>query len=190
MRQRVVLAKTLIPSPKVLLLDEPASGLDPIARINLKNILTALCDDGVTTIISSHILTELADMCTSMGIMDKGRLLKSGTIESILHTLPVSKLYLSAIDGDDSLASMLEGNQFVSRVVAKDTSFIIEFTGDVEDEAELLRELVLAGIKVTSFSKVAASMEDTLIELVTPAKLADDDTSGENIEIEELANDE
>lgn len=168
MMQRVVLAKTLIPKPKVLLLDEPASGMDPIARINLKNILVELCSQGVTAVVSSHILTELADMCTSMGIMNKGKLLKSGSMENILHTRPINTIYLDAIAGLDTISSILEQSEFVSDVMKKDTSFVIEFTGNLEDEAELLKELILADIKVTSFSKLAATMEDTLIELVTP----------------------
>lgn len=175
MMQRVVLAKTLIPKPKVLLLDEPASGMDPIARINLKNILVELCGQGVTAVVSSHILTELADMCTSMGIMNKGKLLKSGSMENILHTRPINTIYLDAIAGLDTISSILEQSEFVSDVMKNDTSFVIEFTGNLEDEAELLKELILADIKVTSFSKLAATMEDTLIELVTP-----DEGSGSN----------
>ncbi|NQV70175.1 MAG: ABC transporter ATP-binding protein [Pseudohongiella sp.] len=168
MMQRVVLAKTLIPNPKVLLLDEPASGMDPIARINLKNILLELCAEGVTVVISSHILTELADMCTSMGIMNKGKLLRSGPLEDMLHTRLVNTIYLDAIAGLDTIASILEQSEFVADVVIKGSAFIIEFTGDVEDEAALLRKLILADIKVISFSKLAATMEDTLIELVSP----------------------
>lgn len=181
MMQRVVLAKTLIPKPKVLLLDEPASGMDPIARINLKNILIELCEQGVTAVVSSHILTELADMCTSMGIMNKGKLLKSGTMENILQTRPINTIYLDAIAGLDTIASILEQSEFVSDVVKKDTSFVIEFTGNLEDEAELLKELILADIKVTSFSKLAATMEDTLIELVTP-----DESGGSNMSHNEV----
>lgn len=182
MMQRVVLAKTLIPNPKVLLLDEPASGMDPIARINLKNILVGLCNQGVTAVVSSHILTELADMCTSMGIMNKGKLLKSGPLEEILHTRPINTIYLDAIAGLDTIAAILEQSEFVSEVVKKDTSFVIEFTGDLEDEAQLLKELILADIKVTSFSKLAATMEDTLIELVNPDELTASGLSLKNME--------
>ena len=172
MMQRVVLAKTLIPRPRILLLDEPASGLDPLARINLKNILLGLSDEGVTTIISSHILTELADMCTSMGIMHKGELLRSGPIEDILSVRPTNNIYLSTLAGVDRVSGILDQNRFVAQVVQRESTFIIEFTGSDADEAELLRNLVLAGIKVTSFSKKAASMEDTLIDLVSPDELA------------------
>ena len=90
MTQRVVLAKTLIPRPKILLLDEPASGMDPIARINLKRILQGLGKEGITSIVSSHILTELGDMCSSLGIMHKGELIKTGDLESLLVEHPVN----------------------------------------------------------------------------------------------------
>ena len=168
MMQRVVLAKTLIPQPKILLLDEPASGMDPLARINLKNILLKLSGQGVTTVISSHILTELADMCTSIGIMDRGKLIKSGAITSILNAHPIKNIYLSAIAEAQSVIATLKESQFVTDVVQRDELFIIEFTGGDEDEAELLKNLILAGIKVTSFGKKTASMEDTLIALVSP----------------------
>lgn len=183
MMQRVVLAKTLIPKPRVLLLDEPASGMDPIARINLKNILVGLCDQGVTAIVSSHILTELADMCTSMGIMNKGKLLRSGALEDILHTRPINTIYLDAIAGLDTIASILERSEFVSDVVKNDTSFVIEFTGALEDEAALLKELILADIKVTSFRKLAATMEDTLIELVGPDDVAAGEANRKSSEV-------
>lgn len=182
MMQRVVLAKTLIPRPRILLLDEPASGLDPLARINLKNILLGLRDEGVTTIISSHILTELADMCTSMGIMHKGKLLRSGPIADILSAQPTNHIYFSALTGIDSIPGVLEQNQFVAQVVKRDTTFIIEFTGSDADEAGLLRDLVLAGVELTSFSKKVASMEDTLIDLVSPDGLAG---SAEDLEARE-----
>ncbi len=136
-------------------------------------------------------------MCTSMGIMDKGRLLKSGTIESILNARPHSTLYLNVIAGEETLVSMLEQSPLVSQVVKKDSAFVVDFTGDIEDEAELLKALVLADVGVTSFRKVAASMEDTLIELVSPDEGADDDAatagpenfdSAESIESKEALN--
>lgn len=179
MTQRVVLAKTLIPNPKVLLLDEPASGMDPIARINLKKILVELRSQGVTTVISSHILTELADMCTSVGIMHKGKLLKSGAINSILHDRPVSRLYLSALTEEVNLMPTLEANTMITSIEKIEEAFVLNFTGGSEDEAELLRSLVLADIRVTSYSKMAATMEDTLIELVSP-----DETANANSEAE------
>jgi ABC-type glutathione transport system ATPase component len=83
MRQRLMLAKTLIPEPEVLLLDEPASGLDPQGRIDLKDVLKALAADGKTVLISSHILAEMSEFCTSVAIMERGRMVVSGKIDEI-----------------------------------------------------------------------------------------------------------
>ena len=83
MRQRLMLAKTLIPDPQVLLLDEPASGVDPQGRIDLKNILKRLASEGKTILVSSHILAEMNEFCTSVAIMEKGRLVVSGRIDEV-----------------------------------------------------------------------------------------------------------
>ncbi len=83
MKQRLGIARAVIHHPKVLLLDEPASGLDPKARMDLRNLLRGLCDQGTTVLISSHILTELEGFCTSIGLMEKGVMIRSGTIEEI-----------------------------------------------------------------------------------------------------------
>ncbi len=173
MMQRVVLAKTLIPRPKILLLDEPASGLDPIARINLKRILTEIAAEGVTTVVSSHILTELGDMCTSLGIMHKGELVKTGDLDSILIEHPTSTRCLTVMLSNDAqetatIDAILAAHDAVGDVARKEETFVLNFIGDEAAEAALLKELVLAGIAVTSFSREAATMEDVLINLVSP----------------------
>lgn len=178
MMQRVVLAKTLIPRPRILILDEPASGMDPIARINLKRILVELGAAGITSIVSSHILTELGDMCTSLGIMHKGSLVRSGDKASLLTDHPVRTRTLSILSrasGQDTetVLSILNSSEHVADVAHQNMVFVLSFSGDEEAEASLLRELVMAEIKVTSFSRESASMEDVLIKLVSP--LQDDE---------------
>ena len=173
MMQRVVLAKTLIPRPKILLLDEPASGMDPIARINLKNILLELRKQGVTSIVSSHILTELGDMCTSLGIMHKGELVKTGDKASLLVDHPMQTRSLTALLEDytkdgGAVIAVLEANEYVSEIVHEGGAFVMTFSGDELAESDLLRQLIDAGVKVTSFSRETASMEDVLIKLVSP----------------------
>ena len=173
MMQRVVLAKTLIPRPQILILDEPASGMDPIARINLKRILVELGQQGITSLVSSHILTELGDMCTSLGIMHKGALVKSGDKASLLvehpvHTRTLSILPQDVSDRNDSIMSILDSSEHVTDVAQQDAIYVMNFNGDEEAEACLLRELVMADIRVTSFSRESASMEDVLIKLVSP----------------------
>jgi len=180
MTQRVVLAKTLIPQPKILLLDEPASGMDPIARINLKHILVELCRDGVTAIVSSHILTELGDMCTSLGIMHKGELVKTGDKAALLIEHPVLTRSLTVLMNKpekevSNVTAVLEASEQVTDVANEGNVFVIGFSGDEAAEADLLRELIDAGIRVTSFSRETASMEDVLIKLVSPVEESADD---------------
>ncbi|PCH59021.1 MAG: multidrug ABC transporter ATP-binding protein, partial [SAR86 cluster bacterium] len=153
MMQRVVLAKTLIPKPRVLMLDEPASGMDPLARINLKNILLTLSDQGVTTIVSSHILTELADMCTSVGIMDKGVLLKSGAIEAVLNESSASSIQLSVLSGQETALKLLAASVNVIEVKQHSGGISFNFSSDEAGLAELLQALIAAGVKVTGFYK-------------------------------------
>ena len=173
MMQRVVLAKTLIPRPKILLLDEPASGMDPIARINLKNILVDLCAQGATAVVSSHILTELGDMCTSLGIMHKGELVKTGDKAALLVDHPAQTIGMTILlnNSADDLAtamSVLDNNNHVTDIAHEAAVFVLAFSGNDVEEAELLRELIMAGVRVTSFSRESASMEDVLIKLVSP----------------------
>ena len=172
MMQRVVLAKTLIPRPRILMLDEPASGMDPIARINLKRILVDLGAEGITSIVSSHILTELGDMCTSLGIMHKGALVRSGDKASLLVDHPVHTRTLSIVsaDPDRDVATVLaifEASEHITDVAHQELVFVLSFSGDEQAEAALLKELIMAGISVTSFSRESASMEDVLIKLVS-----------------------
>ncbi len=135
MTQRVVLAKTLIPQPKILLLDEPASGMDPIARINLKHILMDLRKQGVTSILSSHILTELGDMCTSLGIMHKGELVKTGDKASLLidytvHTRSLTVLLEDYAKDGGAVIAVLEANEHVSEIAHEGGAFVMSFSGD------------------------------------------------------------
>src|SRR5947209_333273 len=107
MRQRLCFAKTLLHEPRVLLLDEPASGLDPAGRIEFRELLKQLHAMGRTVLISSHILTEMADFCTSVGIMEEGQLLASGRVQEILDQLqPGLRLEMEVVDGMDRLVTV------------------------------------------------------------------------------------
>src|SRR5947209_7751579 len=117
MRQRLCFAKTLLHEPKVLLLDEPASGLDPLARLEFRELLKQLHQMGRTIIISSHILTEMADFCTSIGIIERGQLLASGRVEEILRQLqPALRLDIEVEAGAPKLMAILKTYPSVSHV--------------------------------------------------------------------------
>ena len=117
MRQRLCFAKSLLHEPQVLLLDEPASGLDPAGRIEFRELLKKLHEMGRTVLISSHILTEMAAFCTSVGILEQGRLLDSGRVEAILQRLgPDMQLALEVLDDTTSLVNLLDEEPHVHRI--------------------------------------------------------------------------
>src|SRR5881275_2527429 len=119
MRQRLCFAKTLLHQPKVLLLDEPASGLDPAGRLEFRELLKQLHAMGRTVLISSHILTEMADFCTSVGIMEEGKLLASGRVTEILQQLqPALRLEIEVAAGMSQLVEILKTHTSVKRVEA------------------------------------------------------------------------
>jgi ABC-2 type transport system ATP-binding protein len=146
MKQRLSLARALVHDPDVLVLDEPASGLDPRARVELRNLLVELRSMGKTIVVSSHILAELTEMCTAVGIMEKGRLLTSGTPAEIRDRSG-------------------QGRQIRVRLAGGE-----ERTLNVADEAEqlaLLRSLVAEGQDVLEFSEVGHGLEDLFMTITT-----------------------
>jgi len=167
MRQRLALAKTLLHEPTVLLLDEPASGMDPIGRVELRNILCDLARKGAAVLISSHILTELSGFCTSIGIMEKGRLVASGRVEDILQKLGCrGVLHVRAASPHPALAQVLEASEVLSQVEMKDeqTATALMLGSDV-DAARLLGQLVAAGVAVSSFHVESEDIEDIFLKI-------------------------
>ncbi len=166
MTQRLVLAKTLLHDPKVLLLDEPASGLDPIARIDLRNLLRGLAERGKTVLISSHILNELSEFCTSVGIMEKGVLKLAGAIDEIVADLNTHRRYtVETIGPAEAAALILRARDQLTNVEAVDGRCDFESTLSDEESAELLIELVHAGIAVKAFYERRRGVEDIMMHV-------------------------
>ena len=171
MRQRLILAKTLLHDPKVLILDEPASGLDPIARKDFQNILKRVAADGKTIIISSHILTELSDFCNAIGIMEKGRMVVSGSIEDIRNKIgSKGKVIIHFINGNAGIKNQLQ--QLLSQAVHlqnlrenADGSFEASFTGNDQDASDLLNQLLKAKIPICSFHLKKEDVEDIFFKI-------------------------
>ncbi len=167
MRQRMMLAKTLIPNPHVLLLDEPASGIDPQGRIELKNILKRLAEEKKIVLISSHILSEMNEFCTSVVIMEKGQVLVSGRIEEVNQRV-MGDSYLSV-----EILSEVELFQWV--VGADDRAGAIEarggrlyefrYRGDAEAASELLTKMVQQGVRVAGFSRRRDNLEELFLKV-------------------------
>ena len=166
MRQRLVIAKTLLHAPKVLLLDEPASGLDPHARIELRDLIRQLAALGTTILVSSHILTELADFSTSVIIMERGRVVRSGRIDALVEELaggtPVRVELLEA-EGAARLAEDLGARAGVKKIKVEGATVDFTFGGGRAELAALHRELAAAHAGLVSFYERRLTVEDVFL---------------------------
>ena len=167
MKQRLCLARTLIHNPSLLILDEPASGLDPRARFEMKGILNNLREMGKTILISSHILPELAEMCSSVGIIEHGKMLVSGTVESIMEKMNRSNpIIIKTIDRKDELITRLKERPDADNISITEDEIYVGFSGDDEAAAKLLYDLVQEGFKIISFSKEKGSLESVFMQII------------------------
>jgi len=166
MKQRLCLAKTLLHDPEVLLLDEPASGLDPHARIEIRELIRELCRMGKTIIVSSHILTELADFCTSIGIIEAGRLLTSGRIDEITARLSSNVMLQIKVNGDIAVAiDAISERGDIGQITSDGRTIHAEYTGAEDDLDEVLAYLVNRGIRVAGFTEAKADLEDIFLKI-------------------------
>jgi ABC-2 type transport system ATP-binding protein len=176
MKQRLCLAKTLVHDPKVLLLDEPASGLDPRARIEFRALLKELKAMGKTIFVSSHILPELADFCNVVGIMEQGRLVVTGNVNDIVQKLE-GHIVLDARLGGNGDASalgakaqqLLEGYPQIKATRAEGDRLSIDFAGGHDDLPPLLAHLVKNDIPIASFKQREADLEDVFMKVTRGA---------------------
>jgi len=170
MKQRLCLAKTLVHDPKLLLLDEPASGLDPRARIEIKELLKELRRLGKTILISSHILPELADMCNKIGIIEQGELIVWGPVDEIMRKVtPTRKLEITLADRAAEAAKALEGYDGVKDVRVTGNSISISLDGSDETQVNLLQHLVSKGFAVRSFAEEETDLEDIFMRVTRGA---------------------
>jgi len=166
MKQRLGIARAIIHRPRVLLLDEPASGLDPKARLDLRNLLRSLRDQGATVLISSHILTELEGFCTSIGLMERGRMVRSGTLQEITAAESQYRVVRFAWLGEAAAAeAWLKAQAKVSNVLVQRSEGVFRFAGPEEELAAVLAGLIAAGVKVVGFAEVKQTVEDLYLKL-------------------------
>ncbi len=168
MRQRLCLAHALVHDPQILLLDEPASGLDPRARIEMRELLKELSAMGKTIVISSHILAELAQMCNQVGIIEKGRLLYSGPPQQIdQHRPGYRHLRLRTLAADETVEQALAGYAGVTGYQLTDGLWQVSFSGNDEALAGLLTHLVQRNIPVVQFSESDNDLEAVFMQITT-----------------------
>ncbi|HDY65064.1 MAG TPA: ABC transporter ATP-binding protein [Phycisphaerae bacterium] len=172
MVQRLGLGRAILHRPKLLLLDEPASGLDPLARKILFDTLRSAHAEGATIIISSHILGELSDLCTSVGIMNRGRFIESGpTGDVVRRLLPKRKIELRVLDGSQEAAgAALSGMDDVHDLRRDKAVLHFDFDGTDEDLANLNAELIERGVRVVLLQESATSLHEAYFAITERAE--------------------
>ena len=166
MKQRLSLGRAMIHDPAVLILDEPAAGLDPRARIELREMIRVLARQGKTILVSSHILTELAEICDTVGILEQGRLLAVGTVEEIQNQhamIPRNCVIVGVLENVTGLAEWLGQRTDLSELRVDGVQVQFVHSGTPESEADLLRSLIDAGFRVSSFGARRQTLEDVFM---------------------------
>jgi ABC-2 type transport system ATP-binding protein len=174
MKQRLCLGRTLIHDPSVLILDEPAAGLDPRARIELREMITALAAEGKTLLVSSHILTELAEMVDRVGIIEQGKLLAVGTVDEILNRQSddddepeqiKARILLQLLNADPRVETLLQKNEWVSEIRNVGREIKFQFAGNQEQQSQLLKTLIDNGCRIVEFASQRKSLEDAFLSV-------------------------
>lgn len=164
MKQRLCLAKTLVHDPPVLILDEPTSGLDPRARVEIKALFKELRKMGKTILISSHILSELADCCTSVGIIERGQLLMHGPIQEVYRRIRGNRVIEVRFSNNmDVGLSVIRSNANTRSVAADVTSAVVELATDDNGVTDLLHQLIYNKVGITSFADREPTLEDVFM---------------------------
>ena len=164
LKQRLCLARALVHDPAVLLLDEPASGLDPRARVDMREILKELRRMGKTIIISSHILPELTELCTMIGIIDHGRMQVTGSVQEVVQHLSAGRRLRITVVGDKEAAvGILKPLAAVRNIEIANGAIEASYEGDESTAAEILQALTAGGIKVSAFSEVDGGLEEAFM---------------------------
>ena len=168
MKQRLSLARTIIHEPLLLLLDEPVSGLDPIARMQFREIIKLLQSVGMTVVISSHVLSDLAELCTWVGIMELGYLVESAPLQELYKRLSRQQIFMSVLGNNlEALTSALKNFSWVENwaIIPETQQVCVDFSGSPEDAANLLRELVVAKIPLTEFHCAQEDLETIFLKM-------------------------
>ena len=164
--QRIGLARTLLHEPQVLLLDEPASGLDPRARIEIRRLLKRLGELDKTVIVSSHILPELADVCTRVGMIEKGNMIVDGYVDEVMREARKAiLLYIRVTERPDEAARLIEQHDQVESVSMEKETIVTRLVPGVEDYSSLPSALIEAGFKLKEFREEDVNLETAFMEL-------------------------
>ena len=167
MKQRLCLGRALIHDPAVMVLDEPAAGLDPRARIEVREMIRSLANEGKAILISSHILTELAEICDLVGIIEMGRLVAVGSVQDIQNQgqSPQNVVEVRLLDGTDGLANWLGTKSDVGQISVDGQLLRFLYAGQPKDATDLLKSMIEAGFRVVAFGTRQQSLEDVFMQV-------------------------
>jgi len=166
MKQRLGVARVLIHNPQVLLLDEPASGLDPRARIEIRELIKELRNMGKTIMLSSHILSELAEVCTRIGIIEKGKLIVEGNMKELMKKVSrVNVVHVGVDDDMDRAKEILQINPNIVSVTPEDEHLVVELSEAVEEPSFVAELLLKEKLKLRLFSTEKADLEDVFMRM-------------------------
>jgi ABC-2 type transport system ATP-binding protein len=164
LKQRVCLARALVHDPAVLLLDEPASGLDPRARVEVREILKELQAMGKTIVISSHILPELTELCTMIGIIDRGKIRATGPVHEVIARLTSGRrLKIAVLEDKDAAIELLTPMPSIRKVSSVNGTIEAEYEGDERTASDILLALTAAGFRVSEFTPIEGGLEDAFL---------------------------
>ena len=171
MKQRLCLARTLLQDPPILVLDEPYSGLDVYNRNEMKRLLRELSDTGKTIIVSSHILNEMTDMCTSLGVIKAGRLVLTGNIDNILEKVNnLNPLLIEVVDREEEVMSLLKKTKEVKSISINGRKIQVEFDGNNEAESILLKNIIDTGAMINFFGREQRNLEGLFMDITKKEK--------------------
>jgi ABC-2 type transport system ATP-binding protein len=166
LKQRVALGRALVHDPQLLILDEPAANLDPRARIEFRTLIRELAADGKTIVLSSHILTELAEMCDVVAVIEKGKILATGSVQEILQGVRRRRVLSVRVAGShDGVERFLHEQPSVLNIHEAGGRVQFEFDGGDDDQAALVGRIVASGFPVLEFMAHGAGLEDLFIEI-------------------------
>ena len=166
MKQRLCVARALLHNPKLLILDEPSSGLDPRARVEMKELLKNLHSMGKTIVISSHILSELSEMCNSIGIMNHGQLVTAGRIEDIMQQISGgTRIHISVVSEMEPAIRMLKEQAGVTVESVRENELIITHSGTDEEICTLIGRLIQNNVILTGFHREEGNLESLFMQL-------------------------
>lgn len=166
MKQRLCLARCLIHNPELLILDEPASGMDPRARFEMKGILKNLRDMDKTVLVSSHILPELGEICTQIGVINHGKMVYSGTVEEVMERFSGNApLKITVLEDMEKAIEVLKEQPSVTRVKGEEKHIECQYQGDAYEISKLIRALIENNIPIIGVDRAMANLEDVFMKI-------------------------